>query len=1136
LDNRLGTWLACSVALACVGEANAGSWFAGARGAEIRQPSQCAMLHFQDGREILVLETRYVGPPDATTWIVALPSRPEVSVLRPEVSPFDELAYLTDPSHRAQIGPHPPEARRPIGPGRRGPGCITESVVLDGIDELERWLRRHGSSAPPRSAPELTEARSFAVFRIDPSVLPRVEGETLHAGPVGPIRLVFETDRAVCPIASPIPSNRSPRLSAYVLSDRPMVPVAGAGSAPSFALNLPPTALRDPAALAIVTDPQFGTYRRMAWPEPHLAYLALDVSYDTDFHVTRFEIPSATDPPSRDLHFEPLDPVKWWTQRLASSRDAAERLRALAVLARHDDSHRTRFDSLLEQGRRQREQEVAERAASARKLASSDDEDARLQAARSQDANVDVLRLLSEDPSPRVRSALASRRDLPPELLTRLLNDPDIPVRRTAARHRSAPASLRTQILRAHGSIADHTNLARDRATQAKTLIALSRSNETGVRRAVAVNPGTPPIALQALAADPDRKVRALVAAHPATPPAILDSLAGDPEPEVRRAVAANEATSEQTLRRLASDKDAEPAGDGRTVSWVRRHVASRARQARTLKLLATDQDTGVRARVARNARTPALLLARLVRDPSPEVRLALLSRSSLRQDQTQSLLAALAGDEDARSRITAAGHPQCSPKLLNALATDPDVRVRIAVAGNPQASAALLRRLAVDPELAVRAKVAAHPRAEDDLLRRLAQDVGTRAAVAGNAGAAPDLLAQLADDEDPRVRDAVARNPATRFETLRELSRDVHLPIAMQARQRLQTSGNSPSAQVSAAPLAGFRLSPPAVMGTQCALTAVVPAGQADRARQALRLAEEALRGVEARVSARRADTEIARLNIAGAGQRIPLSSPTVHLLRTSRDLALQTDGAFDVTCRPILNLWEMAAKQDRLPSEAELATARDQCGWRWIQLHHDAATKSKSSVGVDLGGIAKGYGIDCAIEALRSAGCRGGLVDVGGDMRCFGRKPSGERWNILVRDPFRPANPEGFCIISLSEGAVCTSGNYFRFSRIQGKRYSHIVDPRTSRPVDFAPSVTVVGTDAMIADAWATALSVLGTAGLERLASTPGLEAMIVTGEPQDYRVHMTDGFRKMLSEPPHPAPSEPRTRPIPSPDGGE
>lgn len=301
------------------------------------------------------------------------------------------------------------------------------------------------------------------------------------------------------------------------------------------------------------------------------------------------------------------------------------------------------------------------------------------------------------------------------------------------------------------------------------------------------------------------------------------------------------------------------------------------------------------------------------------------------------------------------------------------------------------------------------------------------------------------------------------------------------------------------------------AVMGTDCTLAAVVPPARRPRAEAALQQAEAALRSVEALMSSWLDDSEIGRLNAADRGVHVPLSPETLEVLRIARRANLRTEGAFDVTCRPLVELWRAAGKRGVLPSPAELSGARTASSWELIELPDRGATKHSASARVDLGGIAKGWAIDRAVEVLRRAGLSGGMVDVGGDLVCFGQPPQGDRWPVDVKDP---AGPGTMAKLRLSGGAVCTSGGYARFSEIAGRRYSHIIDPRTGQPADAALSVTVVAPDAVTADVWATALSVLGTDGLKKLPE--GVEAMMMAGSEANHRIVCTAGLQELLEEP--------------------
>lgn len=308
------------------------------------------------------------------------------------------------------------------------------------------------------------------------------------------------------------------------------------------------------------------------------------------------------------------------------------------------------------------------------------------------------------------------------------------------------------------------------------------------------------------------------------------------------------------------------------------------------------------------------------------------------------------------------------------------------------------------------------------------------------------------------------------------------------------------------------FSYQPSAVMGTQCKLTVVMPKSKGSDGDHVLRAAEAALRDVEVHMSTYLGSSELSQFNAAPAGKIVELSPQTMEVLRLSRELCTRTGGAFDVTCRPIIEVWKHAGKVGRLPTKDEIAEAKDHIGWEHIKLLQSAAQKRIDEVSVDLGGIAKGYAIDLAIQAMIAGGATGGLVDVGGDVRSFGRRADGKRWRVGVRNPFAQSLME---TLEIEAAAVCTSGNYERFVEIRQKRYSHIVDPRTGWVAEMTPSVTVVAPTAAVADAWATALSVLGVDGMRLIPSGSRIEAMIVVGTPQDYQTHRTAGFEEFLAE---------------------
>ena len=296
--------------------------------------------------------------------------------------------------------------------------------------------------------------------------------------------------------------------------------------------------------------------------------------------------------------------------------------------------------------------------------------------------------------------------------------------------------------------------------------------------------------------------------------------------------------------------------------------------------------------------------------------------------------------------------------------------------------------------------------------------------------------------------------------------------------------------------------------------LPATMPAAQRDAM---CRNADAAAHWVEGEMNIYNPQSPLSKFNTAQPGD-YPLDAKMVEVLGLSHAVWEKSGGAFDVTARPLIGLWKASLKAGNVPSDAARKAARDKSHWDDFTLSDSGASvgKRRASACFDLGGVAKGYAIDLAVKSLQVQGAIGGMVDIGGDVRCFGRKPDGKLWRMGLADPYHPhaiyLNASGaIVILGLGDEAVCTSGDYARGEEIKGRRYSHIVNPATLNATTKSPSVTVIAPDAATADAWATALSVLGPAGLEKLKGTK-VEAMILMGDTEETTVyHATENFER-------------------------
>lgn len=250
-------------------------------------------------------------------------------------------------------------------------------------------------------------------------------------------------------------------------------------------------------------------------------------------------------------------------------------------------------------------------------------------------------------------------------------------------------------------------------------------------------------------------------------------------------------------------------------------------------------------------------------------------------------------------------------------------------------------------------------------------------------------------------------------------------------------------------------------------------------------------------------ASSEVRRLcDSAPHAEPVPVSEDLWRVLACAATVSRQSRGAFDVTVGPLVRLWRQARRTERLPSDERLAEARALVGWELIQM--DPATHGVllplAGMRIDLGGIAKGYAADACLETVEAHGIERVLVDAGGDVVAGGAPPGADGWRVALANIDSRNAPSEF--LSLEHCAVATSGDTWQFVEIAGQRYSHLVDPRTGVAVTQRRLVSVAAPTGMLADAWASALSVLGPeAPLGLLSRLAGFEARVVILDERGY-----------------------------------
>lgn len=231
--------------------------------------------------------------------------------------------------------------------------------------------------------------------------------------------------------------------------------------------------------------------------------------------------------------------------------------------------------------------------------------------------------------------------------------------------------------------------------------------------------------------------------------------------------------------------------------------------------------------------------------------------------------------------------------------------------------------------------------------------------------------------------------------------------------------------------------------------------------------------------------ESELSRLgNTAGSGQAVVVSDDLWRILKLSREFSRKTHGAFDVTVGPLTRLWRRARNLKELPDSDRVKEALELVGFQHLKIKKNKTIElKKAGMRLDLGGIAQGYAADRCLEILQKNGIRSALADAGGDI-ALGDAPPGESgWVIEIPKTNREGNQSRPDTLMLSNCGITTSGATFRYLEVDGKRYSHIVDPRTGWGLTHRVLVTVQAPTATEADAWATAISVLGESGWQKL-----------------------------------------------------
>ena len=282
-----------------------------------------------------------------------------------------------------------------------------------------------------------------------------------------------------------------------------------------------------------------------------------------------------------------------------------------------------------------------------------------------------------------------------------------------------------------------------------------------------------------------------------------------------------------------------------------------------------------------------------------------------------------------------------------------------------------------------------------------------------------------------------------------------------------------------------------------------------------------DTLSRIDALMSTYRPDSELSRLNRCDESEWFAISRQTAAVIEEAVRIGQLTDGAFDVTVAPLVDLWNFGPVKDaadRVPSPTEIEEVKARIGLEKLEvrLSPPAVRKGRKDLRIDLSGIAKGLAVDQVAEQLEGLGIRNYMVDVGGEVKARGRNRKGKPWQIAVESPTSDTR-EIYKVIPLDGRAVATSGDYRNYFEKDGIRYCHIIDPRSGRPISHKlASVSVVAQSCTRADALATALMVLGPEAGYNLAVEEELAALFLVKSRTGFVEQMTPRFEKVLQQP--------------------
>ena len=283
--------------------------------------------------------------------------------------------------------------------------------------------------------------------------------------------------------------------------------------------------------------------------------------------------------------------------------------------------------------------------------------------------------------------------------------------------------------------------------------------------------------------------------------------------------------------------------------------------------------------------------------------------------------------------------------------------------------------------------------------------------------------------------------------------------------------------------------------MGTRFEITLV---STQEAANQYLNAAQGEIERIERLISSWDANSQTAEINRQAGIKPVKVAKELYDLIARSIEISKITQGAFDISYAALDPVWFFDGRMKAVPSESQRLKSVQNIGFKDLVLNAKEQTVylPKKGMKIGFGAIGKGYAADATKKLMKSLGVSSGIINASGDLTSWGKKPDGTDWQVGISNPENPAKV--FSWFPVRDAAVATSGNYEKYVTLEGKQYSHIMDPRTGMPVSGIKSVTVFAPNAELADAFATAVFIMGIdTGIDTISQLPGMSCIIVDAE---------------------------------------